>query len=306
MSQNGAYGQVADASRRGRLDGVATDRRRRHNAVKRFLVGRALACLGGPDAARTAHILDLGCGRGGDLAKWLVGHPGRAYVGIDASAGAILEARRRAAEMGVADRCEFLVGDMVEVVGRHAAAWRTQGRTFQVVACMFALHYCCLGDGDKVEHPEARVVDRLLARVPVGRRPGPGPARSPGAAVAHGRAGDDGPEGAGAGAGAEAQAVLVVALPDHDTILGSPHVVRAAGVPHGGQRYVYHWPPLVCHSLEQRLRVDRLVASLKKCQDLNGRWSLVLDSRFDALGVVGDVGVHRDDRYYRGCVIKFT
>ena len=119
--------------------------------------------------------------------------------------------------------------------------------------------------------------------------------------MTRGRARNNGGEGAGTAAGAGA--VLVVALPDYDTILGSPHVVRAAGVPHGGQRYVYHWPPLVCHSLEQRLRVDRLVAGLKKCRDLGGRWALVLDTRFDAMGVVRDVGVHSDDRYYRGCVM---
>ena len=277
MSNDGAhgYGWVARASRRGDLDGVGVDRRRRHNAVKRFLVGRALEVLH-PDAARTAHVLDLGCGRGGDLAKWLAGHPGRAYVGIDASAGAVDEARRRAREMGVADRCEFIVGDMVEVVRRHAAAWRQQGRTFQVVACMFALHYGCLGD-DGVD-AERRVVDDLLARVPVAA-----PARNNGA------------EGAAA--------VFVVAVPDYDTILQSPHV-DAAQVTHGGRRYVYHWPPLVCHSHEQRLRMDRVVAAFKKCPSLNGRPALVMDTRFDAMGVVRDVGVHRDDRYYRGCVIK--
>ena len=274
MSQAPGYGDVAEASRRGALQRVATDRRRRHNAVKRWLIDRALRCLG-PDRHRTAHVLDLGCGRGGDLAKWLQGHPQRTYVGVDASGRAVDEARRRAQQMGVAHQCTFVVGDMVEVVRRHAAAW---AHAVDVVACMFALHYC-------TGTSEAEVAASVLG-------------------WAKGRPGMAGP-------------VVVMALPDHDTILGSPHVVHDAGSP---KRYVYHWPPLVNHSSEQRLRVDRVVLGLKKCDP---GWSLVLDVRFDAVDTVDTVHtvdtVNRapprcagrsgtaetvaDDRYYRGVVL---
>ena len=276
MSQETAYGAVAVASRRGELDAVATRRRRRHNAVKRWLVGRALRCLG-PERQRTLHVLDLGCGRGGDLAKWLKGHPGRTYVGVDASRRAIDEARRRARQMGVAHQCTFVVGDMVDVVRRNAAAW---AREFDVVACMFALHYCTGSD-------EAEIAGRVLG-------------------WAKGRDGVAGP-------------VVAMALPDYDTILGSPHVTHGAGET---RRYVYHWPPLVNHSSEQRLRVDRLLLGLKKCDP---GWSLVLDVRFDAVDTVdtvdsvetvgtvnraprvagrsGTVEAIADDRYYRGVVL---
>lgn len=249
------YGRAALLSRRGQLDGVASDRRRRHNAVKRWLVGRALETLG-PVRHRTAHVLDLGCGRGGDLAKWLVGHPGRRYLGVDASAQAVDEARRRAREMGVAHQCEFVVGDMARVANLGVC---DTARRFDVVSCMFALHYCLVN-----EHAVARDV---------------------------------------LGPAAASAAAIVLAVPDFDTILGSPHV-RAGTVTHGGQRYVYHWPPLVCHSSEQRLRVDRLVAGLK---ETDANWSLACDVRFDSLGVLGGVPVHEThDRHYRGCVLVRT
>lgn len=58
--------------------------KRYHNAVKRELINR-FACKGG-------RLLDLACGRGGDLRKWF--DAGLSYVrGYDLSPGEIEEAK---------------------------------------------------------------------------------------------------------------------------------------------------------------------------------------------------------------------
>ena len=216
-------------SRRGRLDGQASDRRRRHNAVQRWLVGRALETLG-PVRHRTAHVLDLGCGRGGDLAKWLVGHPGAGTWGLTRPPRPSTRPGG-AREMGVAHQCEF-VGDMARVADLGVC---DRARRFDVVSCMFALHYCLVD-----EHAVARDV---------------------------------------LGPAAASAAAIVLAVPDFDTILGSPHVgpgrSRTGG--NGTCTIGRRW----CVTRWNNACADRLVAGLK---ETDANWSLACDVRFDALG----------------------
>lgn len=98
-----------------------------HNDAKRALLARF--------APRGGRLLDLACGRGGDVHKWT--RLGVAVVkGLDCSARSVEEARARfqAARGGGATRCEF------EQVDLARAAW-TDGAQYDVVTCMFALHY---------------------------------------------------------------------------------------------------------------------------------------------------------------------
>ena len=72
---------------RSRSEGAALPLKQYHNSIKRELIN---AFSGGPGAS----LLDLACGRGGDIWKWM--DCGLAYVlGVDLSPGEVAEAARR-------------------------------------------------------------------------------------------------------------------------------------------------------------------------------------------------------------------
>jgi SAM-dependent methyltransferase len=89
-----------------------------------------LMLLGGICRLRPGmRMLDLACGKGEMLCRWAKEH-GIAGVGVDISAVFLNDAKRRAEELGVADRITFLRGD----AGRVPKA----DREFDVVACIGA------------------------------------------------------------------------------------------------------------------------------------------------------------------------
>ena len=100
--------------------------RRAHNIAKRALLARALSTV--PVAIADCDILDLACGRGGDLNK-LQGC--RTYTGADTALGALDELERRAAEIGM------------PVTVHHVDAAQVPDGTYHMVICNFALHYFC-------------------------------------------------------------------------------------------------------------------------------------------------------------------
>ena len=65
---------------------------------------------------RTKHplrILDLACGKGGDLGKWVLHKRGIAnYVGIDVARGSLVDAALRARKMRQLDKCVFTCADL--------------------------------------------------------------------------------------------------------------------------------------------------------------------------------------------------
>jgi len=72
---------------------------------------------------RTKHplrILDLACGKGGDLGKWVLHKRGIAnYVGIDVARGSLVDAAVRARKMRQLDKCVFTCADLgSDVPGR--------------------------------------------------------------------------------------------------------------------------------------------------------------------------------------------
>ena len=76
---------------------------------------------------RTKHalrILDLACGKGGDLGKWVLHKRGIAnYVGIDVARGSLVDAALRARKMRQLDKCVFTCADLGDdVPGRVKSA----------------------------------------------------------------------------------------------------------------------------------------------------------------------------------------
>lgn len=114
-------------SRKDRAQGPAAPLKLFHNNIKRYLL---TTFASGADA-----VLDVACGRGGDLAKWSAAGVKRVF-GVDNSIAEIEEARRRYRAGSFATRCDFQVRDDLTT-----ATWDVG--QFDVVSCMFALHYFC-------------------------------------------------------------------------------------------------------------------------------------------------------------------
>ena len=93
-----------------------------HNAAKRELLVRFAG----------SSLLDLACGRGGDIHKWRVAGV-RSALGLDASAASVDEARRRFEATGGDEDYTFETRDL-----RHAFR---PPHAFDTVTCMFALQY---------------------------------------------------------------------------------------------------------------------------------------------------------------------
>ena len=118
--------------------------RRHNNDWKRQLLDR---CLHPGD-----DVLDLACGRGGDLGKFLHARVA-SYVGVDVSPACVQEARRRAATLVMAATARITVCDLA-----HERI-PCDDRSRAVVSCQFALHYLA-GDRDHI-----RSMLREVARV---------------------------------------------------------------------------------------------------------------------------------------------
>jgi SAM-dependent methyltransferase len=67
-----------------------------------------------PAASGQARVLELGCGSGGNLLPLAFASPGGRFVGIDLSASAIAEAKRRAGQLGLVN-IEFIHRDIMEI-----------------------------------------------------------------------------------------------------------------------------------------------------------------------------------------------
>lgn len=124
--------------------------RRVHNDIKLDLLRQACSGMEAPS------VLDLGCGVGGDIVKYL--RCGCSYVlGMDTDGEAIREARRRLADTatGEGTTIQFLHVDGV-IKGMFLFAPRA---AFDVVWCQFALHFLVEEGGLE---PLAREIHRVL------------------------------------------------------------------------------------------------------------------------------------------------
>lgn len=149
------YDQRSKETREQRAKSAAIRLRRANNRVKSLLIESALRNAVdrvGLDndqvrPARPIFVLDLGCGKGGDLPKW--GAIADAlnctvhYYGIDLSPKSIAELHRRVSEARRLNRwsnlrVEAVVGDMCRV---DTADFGNDWPTVDIVSAQFSLHY---------------------------------------------------------------------------------------------------------------------------------------------------------------------
>ena len=122
------YNRASRETSAARRKSAQLDLRKFHNALKRALFARALDLQG---RARPGTVLDLACGRGGDVSKWAeLG--ASSYAGVDIAEEALRVAQQRYAHLRGALPQQYARGDM--------ARWRAAAPC-AVVSCQFAMHY---------------------------------------------------------------------------------------------------------------------------------------------------------------------
>ena len=130
LSSNSAvlkqYAFTRDTTREERQSDPMLRVREFNNRAKSFLINRVI----GP-----FKVLDLACGKGGDLFKW---RGVKEYVGIDISEESIALAKERYMQSRLTFQAEFHVGD---AFGDIVETIIGGDRRFDIVSCMFALHY---------------------------------------------------------------------------------------------------------------------------------------------------------------------
>lgn len=102
--------------------------RKFHNQIKRYLIEKY--------AKDRDSLLDLACGRGGDLQKWKDSNI-KFVKGLDISEKEIEEARQRYTSMkDCTMEVEFVVN---EIIGMNQ--WKDECKVYDTVSCMFAMQY---------------------------------------------------------------------------------------------------------------------------------------------------------------------
>lgn len=125
-----------------RRESPALPLRQRSNFAKALLVNHACALRRGRPKLR---VLDVGCGRGGDLGKWDRNSASVSveYTGYDLSQTRVDAARARwnaRARGGCVLSAELGWGDMMAGLDGSGTSGVERGQ-FDVVSCMFAIHY---------------------------------------------------------------------------------------------------------------------------------------------------------------------
>ena len=145
------YNSVPERGREWRrTDSKIKGLRSYNNWVKSVLIQKCMPSQNG------ARVLDIGCGKGGDLMKWQSQHI-ELYVGLDPADVSIQQARDRYKQMQRKSRNlfhgEFIVRDcfgkslagvpIIDQVGfdRRNADPRWGGGGFDIVSMMFCMHY---------------------------------------------------------------------------------------------------------------------------------------------------------------------
>jgi len=125
------YNQIQPIGRADRQSSAISGLRNFNNWVKSVLINEFSL----PDVST---VLDLACGKGGDLPKWKRTRV-KELVGVDIADLSVEEARRRYADIRPHFRAEYHVLDAFH---QEWSAVIPEGKTFDLISCQFALHYC--------------------------------------------------------------------------------------------------------------------------------------------------------------------
>lgn len=131
ITSQAAYDEVAVDENRSAVQKATEGLRKESNRAKRELIKLSVGC-----GLRNSNlrVLDICCGKGGDLFKWRDSGCTE-YVGIDSSDFSIAEARERAKLINF--QTQFSVYD-----ARREADWAENwGGLFDVISIQMALHY---------------------------------------------------------------------------------------------------------------------------------------------------------------------
>lgn len=108
------------------------------NALKAFLVREAVQVWRADSSGRLS-VLDLGCGRGGDLRKW-ASYRLRSFVGVDGGATSVEEARARHADLVAQGKSA--VHAVFHTADVTLSALPADSGTFDIVSSMFFVQFC--------------------------------------------------------------------------------------------------------------------------------------------------------------------
>lgn len=124
------YNQRRELGRQGRLHTKITGLRVFNNWVKSLLIQQ--------HTWQGCRVLDLGCGKGGDLRKWSIAQIGE-YVGMDIAQVSVTQAQRRYTEMNASFPARFYAQDCY---GRPLEL-TLEPRDYQadIISAQFCLHY---------------------------------------------------------------------------------------------------------------------------------------------------------------------
>lgn len=120
-----------------------------HNWVKRELINQVCSYLHDIHDVKDISLLDLSCGKGGDINKFLDAGI-MEVVGFDIDEASILEARKRYNELinqlkskniRNLPKYEFYVMDLSKVESINKISEILHNRKFNIVSCQFAIHY---------------------------------------------------------------------------------------------------------------------------------------------------------------------
>lgn len=116
--------------------GAFQNMRNAHNKIKSHLITNAVSTFSSNKKMAGLKVLDLGCGRGGDIFKWEAENAVTEYVGVDVNAGFIDEARQRAEKLRRL-KTQFHTADLS---CEYPQICSSPG-TFDIVSFQFCFHY---------------------------------------------------------------------------------------------------------------------------------------------------------------------
>jgi mRNA (guanine-N7-)-methyltransferase len=124
------YNNATATDENARRNGSMISMKRFHNEIKDFLLGRF--------AYNRDALLDLCCGRGGDIHKWIKNKV-KFVKALDLSDVSLADAKTRYAEVARTKKIKTKV-EFVHTSSLGTSKWKDD-KEYDVITCMFAMHY---------------------------------------------------------------------------------------------------------------------------------------------------------------------